>query len=94
MALGIARNMQEEGKMDKAAKIYTYALSLDPQNTDALTSYGEYLEKHKKDILKAEHFYTKVVWIEPEHDQVISLNWKFSVSIFPPENHETANYVT
>ena len=49
MALNLAINMIKEGKHEKASKIYKYALSLDPQNTDALTSYGEYLELHKKE---------------------------------------------
>jgi Fic family protein len=59
MAINLALQMQNEGKLDKAAKIYKYALSLDPDNIEALTFYGEYLELHKKDIIKAEHFYTR-----------------------------------
>ncbi|MFO0001118.1 MAG: tetratricopeptide repeat protein, partial [bacterium] len=68
-------NMIKEGKHEKASKIYKHALSLDPQNTDALTSYGEYLELHKKDVLKAEHLYTRVVNLQPQHDKAI-LNLK------------------
>jgi tetratricopeptide (TPR) repeat protein len=75
MALSLALNMQSEGKLDKADKIYTHALSLDPQNADALTSYGEYLEVHKNDIITAEHLYTKVITLEPQHSKA-SLNLK------------------
>ena len=70
MALNLALNMQKAGKFEKAAKIYKYALSLDPQNTDTLISYGEYLELHKKDIIKAEHLYTKVLAMKPAHNKV------------------------
>lgn len=70
MALGLALNMQNEGKLEKAGRIYNYALSLDPKNTDALTSYGEYLELHKQDVIKAEHFYTKAIKMKPENDKV------------------------
>lgn len=75
MALSLALNMQKEGKLDKAAKIYSHALNLDPHNTDALISYGEYLELHKNDIIKAEHFYTKVIAMEPKNDKA-SVNLK------------------
>ena len=73
MALGLALNMQNAGKLDKAGRIYNYALSLDPKNTDTLTSYGEYLELHKKDVIKAEHFYTKAIKMKPEHDKVSNI---------------------
>jgi Tfp pilus assembly protein PilF len=53
MALKIAIQMQKRGKLNKASKIFKYALSLDPRNPELLTSYGEYLELHKKDIVKA-----------------------------------------
>ena len=75
MALNLALTMYKEGKYEKAAKIYKYALSLDPNNYDALTSYGEYLENHKKDIIKAEHLYNKVIRMEPKHDKA-ALNLK------------------
>ncbi len=48
-----------------------YALSLDPKNLDALTHYGEYLEHHKKDIIKAEHLYTKVISIQPDYSKAL-----------------------
>ena len=69
MALKLAVNMLREGKHEKAAKIYRYALSLDPQNSDALASYGEFLEFHQKDVVKAEHMYTLALGIEPTHDK-------------------------
>ena len=74
-ALNLAISMIKEGKFDKASRIYKHALSLDPTNTDILTSYGEYLELHKKDVLRAEHLYNRAVNIQPHHDQAI-LNLK------------------
>lgn len=59
--------MENEGKYEKAEKLYQYALSIDPKNIDALTHYGEYLERHKKDVVKAEHLYTIALRIQPEH---------------------------
>lgn len=67
MALKLALHMQSSGKPNKAAKIFKYALSLDPRNPDLLTAYGEYLERHKKDIVRAEHFYAKVVHLAPDN---------------------------
>lgn len=75
MALNLALSMQREGKFEKAAKIYKYALSLDPKNVEALTSYGEYLELHQKDIIKAEHYYTRAITMEPKHNKA-NLNLK------------------
>ena len=74
MALNLAFNMQNEGKYEKAAKIYKYALSLNPKNIEALTSLGEFFEIHKKDVIKAEHFYTKALYMEPNnHKAIINL---------------------
>lgn len=75
MALHLAKVMLKEGKQEKAAKIYKYALSLDPNNYDTLNNYGEYLEMHKKDIIKAEHLYNRVIRMEPKHDKA-SVNLK------------------
>ena len=63
--------MENEGKLVKAEKIYKYALSLDPRNLDALTHYGEYLEYHKKDVIKAEHLYIKVIRIKPDFSKAL-----------------------
>ena len=75
MALHVALNFLKEGKYQKASRIYKYALRLDPRNIDALTSYAEFLELYKKDIIKAEHIYTKVINIEPSNDKAL-LNLK------------------
>jgi Fic family protein len=75
MALNVALNFLKEGKYQKASRIYKYALRLDPRNIEALTSYAEFLELYKKDIIKAEHFYTKVIYIQPDNDKAL-LNLK------------------
>jgi Fic family protein len=72
MALGVTINFLKEGKFKKAAKIYQYALRLDPQNTAALTAYAEYLELYQKDVLKAEHYYTRAINIEPDNNKALS----------------------
>ncbi len=71
IAVNIAKTMEAEGKMEKAEKIYKYALSLDPKNLDALNHYGEYLEYYKKDIIKAEHLYTKAINMKPDFSQAL-----------------------
>jgi Fic family protein len=69
MALNLAITMANEGKYDKASKIFKHALCLDPKNADVLTSYGEFLETHKNDIIRAEHLYTRVLSMQPEHNK-------------------------
>ena len=64
--------MENNGKYDKAEKLYQYALSIDPKNTDVLTQYGEYIERHKKDVVKAEHFYTIALKLQPENNKASS----------------------
>ena len=69
MALRVAMSLLSERKYEKASRVYKYALSLDPDNTDALTGYGEYLELHKHDVRRAEHFYTRALYFQPKHDR-------------------------
>lgn len=90
MALNLALSMLKEGKYDKAAKIYKYALSLDPKNIEALTSYGEYLELHKKDIIKAEHFYTRALNMQPEHNKA-NLNLKRALPLVTKIDRQMLN---
>lgn len=71
MAVNVAQTFASEGKYNKASRIFKYALRLDPLNTDALTAYAEFLEHHKKDIVRAEHFYSKAIYIEPSNDKAL-----------------------
>ncbi|CAF0927013.1 unnamed protein product [Brachionus calyciflorus] len=87
MALSLAKSMQESGKLDKAGKIYRYALDLDPENVEALTLYGEYLELYKKDVIKAEHFYTKAINMEPENNQA-NLNLKRALPLVTQKDRQ------
>lgn len=87
MALSVAKKMLNTGKLDKAAKIYRRVLELDPSNVDALFSYGEYLEKHQKDVVKAEHFYSRVVTLEPDNNQA-NLNLKRALPLVTKKDRQ------
>jgi Fic family protein len=88
MALSLAKKMIHEGKEDKAAKLYKYALDLDPKNGEALTSYGEFLELSKNDVVNAEHFYIKAVKHQPKNDQA-HLNLKRTAPIVSKLDKQT-----
>ena len=67
----LARDMVEAGKVDKAMKLYQHAYSLDPTHPDVLVAYGEFLEKFKKDVVKAEHLYCRALTYSPEHSKAL-----------------------
>lgn len=66
-ALNIALDLQDQGKTDRAMKIFQHALALDPSHADILTAYGEFLELHLKDIERADHYYKIALGISPQH---------------------------
>ena len=63
--------MVEAGKVDKAMKLYQHAYALDPTHPDVLVEYGEFLEKFKKNIVKAEHLYCRALTYSPEHSKAL-----------------------
>ncbi len=65
----LARDMVKSGKVDKAMKLYQHAYALDPTHPDVLVAYGEFLEKFKKDVVKAEHLYCRALTYSPQHSQ-------------------------
>lgn len=67
----LARDMVNQGRADKALKIYLHALALDPHNSQLLNSYGEFLETYKKDIVNAEHHYCKAVISNPSYGKAL-----------------------
>ncbi|KAL3869905.1 hypothetical protein ACJMK2_042529 [Sinanodonta woodiana] len=71
-AMNLALDMDLQGKHNKALKLFQHALSLDPRHADILTYYGEFLEKHEKDVKKAEHFYRKALFVCPNHSRALT----------------------
>lgn len=70
-SLRAARHMTQLGKYEKALKLFQHALILDPTHPDILTEYGEFLENHKKDFIKADHMYTRALVSKPDHSQAL-----------------------
>ncbi|XP_059142319.1 protein adenylyltransferase FICD-like [Physella acuta] len=70
-AMNIALDLQNRGKTDKAMKVFQHALALDPSHADILTAFGEFLEWHVKDIVKADHMYHIALENSPEHGRAL-----------------------
>ncbi|CAN7947384.1 unnamed protein product, partial [Ixodes hexagonus] len=68
-SLRAARHMTSLGKLEKALKLFQHALMLDPNHADILTEYGEFLENHQQDFIKADHMYTRALVSRPDHSQ-------------------------
>jgi len=52
--------MKEQGKDNKAARLFQHAMALAPKHPEILTKYGEYLEHNRRDILQADQLYFQV----------------------------------
>lgn len=64
--------MTKQGKTEKAMKIFSHALALDPKHPDILNEYGEFLETTKKDTVLADHMYCKALINSPTHTKALS----------------------
>lgn len=64
--------MWENGKSEKALRLFQHALALDPTHPDVLNSYGEFLEATEKDVVQAEHLYCRALTVSPEHTKALS----------------------
>lgn len=71
-ALNVALDLQEQGKKDRAMKIFQHALALDPSHADILTAYGEFLELHMNDVMRADHYYKIALEISPQHRKALA----------------------
>ena len=69
--MNLALDMEAQGKHDKAIKLFQHAIRLDPSHADILTAYGEFLEHHEKDLLKAEQMYSRALLLCPEHSKAL-----------------------
>ncbi|CAG5126444.1 unnamed protein product [Candidula unifasciata] len=70
-AMNIALDLQNQGKAEKAMKVFQHAVALDPSHADILTAFGEFLEWHVKDIVKADHLYHIALEHSPEHTRAL-----------------------
>ena len=64
--------MTNHGKYDKALKLYEHAVALHARHPDVLNEYGEFLEKHQKDIVTAEHMYCRALTLSPKHTKALA----------------------
>lgn len=70
-ALQQALEMKKLGKIEKAHKLLVHALSMNPDFVDALTELGTILEEEKKDVVQADHLYTKALAISPCNERAL-----------------------
>ena len=70
-ALNVALDLQQQGKKERAMKIFQHALALDPSHADILTAYGEFLELHMNDVMRADHYYKIALEISPQHRKAL-----------------------
>ena len=70
-AMNIALDLQNRGRTDKALKVFQHALALDPSHADILTAFGEFLEWHVKDVVKADHMYQIALENSPQHGRAM-----------------------
>ncbi len=81
--------MLKAGKLSKAYKLYKHALNLDSTHPDILNEYGEFLEKYEKDILTAEHMYSRALTSNPEHSKALA-NRKRTAPLV--QEHDQSNF--
>lgn len=72
-ALNVALHFVTANKSEKARKVFEHALNLDPHNSDILVEYGQFLEHHQKDLINAEHFYTRALVKQPTNVRALKL---------------------
>lgn len=70
-SLRLALEMRQNGKEEKALRLFEHAFALYPSHPDILNHYGEFLEEHSKDVLKAEQFYSRALILSPGHSKAM-----------------------
>ncbi|GFO50559.1 adenosine monophosphate-protein transferase ficd [Plakobranchus ocellatus] len=91
-AMNIALDLQNRGRTEKAMKVFQHALALDPSHADILTAFGEFLEWHVKDVVKADHMYQVALENSPQHGRAM-LNRNRTAPIVEEIDQETFNRV-
>ncbi|XP_048370237.1 protein adenylyltransferase FICD [Sphaerodactylus townsendi] len=69
-ALNQALEMKRQGKREKAHKLFSHALKMDPDYVDALTEFGLFSEE-EKDIIQADYLYSKALTISPHNEKAL-----------------------
>jgi fido (protein-threonine AMPylation protein) len=72
-ALHLALQLVVSNKFKKARKVFEHALTLDPSNSEILVEYGQFLEYHHQDLIRAEHFYTRALVKQPANHRALEL---------------------
>jgi fido (protein-threonine AMPylation protein) len=72
-ALHLALRLMSENKIEKARKVFEHALTLDPYNSEILVEYGQFLEYHQKDLIRAENLYTRALVQQPTNPRALEL---------------------
>nr|XP_020657518.1 adenosine monophosphate-protein transferase FICD [Pogona vitticeps] len=69
-ALNQALEMKRQGKREKAHKLFSHALKMDPDYVDALTEFGLFSEE-EKDIIQADYLYSKALTLSPRNEKAL-----------------------
>ena len=59
------------GKSARAGRLLEHALSLAPRHPDVLVHYGEYLEHHRNDVVKADKLYLRALAVSPANSRAL-----------------------
>lgn len=72
--LRAAIELKNQGKYEKAFKVFQHSLSLAPKNPQVLTEFGLFLEE--QDIIQADQFYFKAVSFDPNYERALERRQK------------------
>jgi fido (protein-threonine AMPylation protein) len=67
--LRAALELKNQGKYDKAFKVFQHSLSLAPTNPKVLTEFGLFLEE--RDIITADQYYFKAISFDPNYERAL-----------------------
>ncbi|CAF3581980.1 unnamed protein product [Rotaria socialis] len=77
-SLHLALRLIAENKFEKARKVFEHALTLDPYNSEILVEYGQFLEHHHHDLIRAENLYTRALVKQPTNPRALELKKRTS----------------
>ena len=60
-SLSAALVLKQKNHVEKARKVFLHALALSPKNSEILNRFGEFIEETEKDVLEADHMYTRAL---------------------------------
>lgn len=61
--------MKRKNHLEKARKVFLHAVALSPKNSEILNRFGEFIEETEKDVLEADHMYTKAMLFAPPESE-------------------------